>query len=171
MDKVLILYHVNPVQFRRALLVLALWFVPGGWPGVRTGRCRPCRQFHCKTAIAIIHAEVVSPFKIVPALMHRPAFAPEAGMLFVFVPIRAKCACGCEYSDPVVGGGSRRQWAGINIADMRPRSDTVHCAAGPARFVLVNESGNIRRRRCSRACALAVLPASGNARLLAEQGG
>jgi hypothetical protein len=74
-------------------------------------------------------------------LMFRTAMPADQGMLFVY-PNDARHCMWMRNTDVPLSvaflDGHRRV---INIDEMVPRTDTSHCAAGPARFVLEMPAG------------------------------
>lgn len=74
-------------------------------------------------------------------LMHRTSLPQNGGMVFVFEASGIHCMWMKNTLMPLsvafVGEGGEI----INIADMRPLSETSHCAARPARYALEMKQG------------------------------
>ena len=133
---------VNPVQLRRVVCLLVLWFAPAN--GLTQDNALPSMPtIPLQVGTRVIHAEVVATVQDrARGLMHRASLAAQAGMLFVFDAEDGE-ACmwmkdtGIPLSAAFLAGDGRV----INIVDMRPRSEQLHCAAGRAQYVLEVNQG------------------------------
>ncbi len=90
----------------------------------------------------LIHAEVADRDDTrATGLMHRTSLPQNGGMVFVFEATGIHCMWMKNTVIPLsvafVGEGGDI----INIADMRPLSETSHCAARPARYALEMKRG------------------------------
>lgn len=74
-------------------------------------------------------------------LMHRTFMAVNQGMLFVFPQPQRVCMWMRNTFLPLSVAFLDDQGKIINIADMRPRTDTTHCADAPARYALEMNQG------------------------------
>jgi uncharacterized protein len=91
----------------------------------------------------IIHAEVVTNVADrARGLMHRASLAAQAGMLFVFdAEDGAVCMWMKNTGIPLSAAFLAADGRVINIVDMRPRSEQMHCTAGRAQYVLEVNQG------------------------------
>jgi uncharacterized protein len=93
----------------------------------------------------IIHAEVVTNVQDrAHGLMHRASLAAQAGMLFVFdadADDGEVCMWMKNTGIPLSAAFLAADGRVINIVDMRPRSEQMHCAAGQAQYVLEVNQG------------------------------
>ena len=69
-------------------------------------------------------------------LMHRRNMATNHGMLFVFPQANRHCMWMRNTLLPLSVAFLDEQGRILNIEDMKPQTETNHCAAGPARFAL-----------------------------------
>jgi uncharacterized membrane protein (UPF0127 family) len=69
-------------------------------------------------------------------LMQRRSMAANQGMLFVFPQADRHCMWMRNTLLPLSVAFLDEQGRILNIEDMKPQTDTSHCAAGPARFAL-----------------------------------
>ena len=74
-------------------------------------------------------------------LMHRTFMAVNQGMLFVFPQPQRVCMWMRNTFLPLSVAFLDAQGKIINIADMRPRTETTHCADAPARYALEMNQG------------------------------
>ncbi|MEY4013353.1 MAG: hypothetical protein RLZZ290_217 [Pseudomonadota bacterium] len=79
-------------------------------------------------------------------LMGRTALAPDSGMLFVFDAPERICMWMRNTPLPLTVAFLDDQGVIINLADMQPRTDTVHCAQANARFALEMTQGWFQNR-------------------------
>jgi hypothetical protein len=91
----------------------------------------------------VIHAEVVtSAPDRARGLMHRASLDAQAGMLFVFDAEDGEvCMWMKNTGIPLSAAFLASDGRVINIVDMRPRSEQLHCAAGRAQYVLEVNQG------------------------------
>lgn len=80
-------------------------------------------------------------------LMHRTSMAADAGMLFVFPQPQAHCMWMRNTLIPLSVAFIDEQGVIINIADMKPRNETPHCATRPARYALETNTGWFAARK------------------------
>jgi len=74
-------------------------------------------------------------------LMHRAALAADQGMLFVYPQNGRHCMWMRNTTLPLSVAFLDIDGDVINIADMTPESDDLHCAAAPARYALEMNAG------------------------------
>lgn len=76
-------------------------------------------------------------------LMHRRQLAPDAGMLFVFRREQGGEVCMWMRNTSIALSAAFIDASGkvINIADMQPHTDDMHCAQGRAEYVLEVNQG------------------------------
>ncbi len=69
-------------------------------------------------------------------LMHRRSMATNQGMLFVFARVDRHCMWMRNTFLPLSVAFLDEEGRILNIEDMKPQTETSHCAANPARFAL-----------------------------------
>ncbi len=69
-------------------------------------------------------------------LMHRRSMAANQGMLFVFARVDRHCMWMRNTFLPLSVAFLDEEGRILNIEDMKPQTETSHCAANPARFAL-----------------------------------
>ena len=69
-------------------------------------------------------------------LMHRRSMPAHEGMLFVFTSAERHCMWMRNTFLPLSVAFLDEEGRILNIEDMKPQTDTNHCATGPARFAL-----------------------------------
>lgn len=74
-------------------------------------------------------------------LMHRKSMAPNQGMLFVFPFPERHCMWMRNTFLPLSVAFLDDQGKILNIEDMKPQTETSHCAIAPARFALEMNRG------------------------------
>lgn len=74
-------------------------------------------------------------------LMHRKSMAPNQGMLFVFPVPERHCMWMRNTFLPLSVAFLDDQGKILNIEDMKPQTETSHCAIAPARFALEMNRG------------------------------
>jgi uncharacterized membrane protein (UPF0127 family) len=92
--------------------------------------------------IHLIHAEVANTFETrAQGLMFRKQLGPNEGMLFVFPQAEAHCMWMKNTLIPLSVAFMDREGKVVSIAEMRPQTETSHCAAAPAKFALEMSGG------------------------------
>jgi len=92
--------------------------------------------------IHLIRAEVASTFETrAQGLMFRKHLGPNEGMLFVFPQAEAHCMWMKNTLIPLSVAFLDDQGKIVSISEMRPQTETSHCAAGPAKFALEMSGG------------------------------
>jgi uncharacterized membrane protein (UPF0127 family) len=79
-------------------------------------------------------------------LMGRTSLEPDSGMLFIFDAPERICMWMRNTPLPLTVAFLNDSGEVINLADMQPRSDTVHCAQADARFALEMTQGWFQNR-------------------------
>lgn len=74
-------------------------------------------------------------------LMHRKSMAPNQGMLFVFPQAERHCMWMRNTFLPLSVAFIDDQGKILNIEDMKPQTETNHCASAAARFALEMNRG------------------------------
>jgi uncharacterized membrane protein (UPF0127 family) len=94
-----------------------------------------------------ISAEVAAePDQRARGLMYRESLAPDSGMVFVFERPERICMWMKNTPLPLTVAFIDAGGEIINLADMRPRTETPHCAMRPALYALEMEQGWFERR-------------------------
>lgn len=92
--------------------------------------------------IHLIRAEVASTFETrAQGLMFRKHLGPNEGMLFVFPQAEAHCMWMKNTLIPLSVAFVDDQGKIVSISEMRPQTETSHCAAAPAKFALEMSGG------------------------------
>jgi hypothetical protein len=92
--------------------------------------------------IYLIRAEVASTFETrAQGLMFRKYLGPNEGMLFVFPQAEAHCMWMKNTLIPLSVAFLDDQGKVVSISEMRPQTETSHCAAAPAKFALEMSGG------------------------------
>jgi len=92
--------------------------------------------------IYVIRAEVASTYDSrAQGLMFRRHLGPNEGMLFVFPRAEAHCMWMKNTLIPLSVAFIDDKGRIVSISEMKPRTETTHCAAGPARFALEMSEG------------------------------
>lgn len=94
-----------------------------------------------------ISAEVAAePDQRARGLMYRESLAPDSGMVFVFERPERICMWMKNTPLPLTVAFIDADGEVINLADMRPKTETPHCAMRPALYALEMEQGWFERR-------------------------
>jgi hypothetical protein len=92
--------------------------------------------------IHLIRAEVANTFETrAQGLMFRKHLGPNEGMLFVFPQAEAHCMWMKNTLIPLSVAFMDGQCKIVSISEMRPQTETSHCAAAPAKFALEMSGG------------------------------
>ena len=92
--------------------------------------------------VHLIHAEVANTFETrAQGLMFRKSLRPNEGMLFVFPQAEAHCMWMKNTLIPLAVAFMDERGKIVSIAEMKPQTETSHCAAAPARFALEMTGG------------------------------
>jgi len=92
--------------------------------------------------IHLIRAEIANTFESrAQGLMFRKYLGPNEGMLFVFPQAEPHCMWMKNTLIPLSVAFLDAQGRILNVAEMKPQTETSHCAAAPAKFALEMSSG------------------------------
>ena len=92
--------------------------------------------------IHLIHAEIANTFESrAQGLMFRKYLGPNEGMLFVFPQAEPHCMWMKNTLIPLSVAFLDAQGRILNVAEMKPQTETSHCAAAPAKFALEMSGG------------------------------
>jgi len=92
--------------------------------------------------IHLIRAEIANTFESrAQGLMFRKYLGPNEGMLFVFPQAEPHCMWMKNTLIPLSVAFLDAQGKILNVAEMKPQTETSHCAAAPAKFALEMSSG------------------------------
>lgn len=107
-----------------------------------TNACADMPVLELGAGMHLIRAEVAhTNANRMTGLMHRTELADNAGMLFVFARAAKHCMWMRNTLVPLSVAFIDEQGRIVNIADMEPRTETPHCADGPARYALETNKG------------------------------
>ena len=87
-----------------------------------------------------------SPNELQTGLMHRKTMATNEGMLFVFPFDSTQCFWMKNTLLPLSAAFVELDGTVVNIADMKPKTETSHCSVKPVRFVLEMNDGWFAKR-------------------------
>jgi len=92
--------------------------------------------------IHLIRAEVAHTFETrAQGLMFRKSLGPNEGMFFVFPHAEIHCMWMKNTLIPLSAAFLDEKGRVVSISDMRPQTETSHCAAAPAKFALEMSHG------------------------------
>jgi len=92
--------------------------------------------------IHLIRAEVAHTFETrAQGLMFRESLGPNEGMFFVFPQAEMQCMWMKNTLIPLSVAFLDEKGRVVSISDMRPQTETSHCAAAPAKFALEMSHG------------------------------
>ncbi len=92
--------------------------------------------------IHLIRAELAYTFETrAQGLMFRKSLGPNEGMLFVFPQAEPHCMWMKNTLIPLSVAFIDEKGRIVSISEMRPQSETSHCAAAPAKFALEMNRG------------------------------
>src|SRR5215510_10038616 len=92
--------------------------------------------------IHLIRAEVANTFETrAQGLMFRKHLGPNEGMLFVFPQAEAHCMWMKNTLIPLAVAFMDAEGTIISISEMRPQTETSHCASAPATLALEMSGG------------------------------
>jgi uncharacterized membrane protein (UPF0127 family) len=92
--------------------------------------------------IHLVRAEVAYTFETrAQGLMFRESLGPNEGMFFVFPQAEIQCMWMKNTLIPLSVAFLDEKGKVVSISDMRPQTETSHCAAAPAKFALEMSGG------------------------------
>ena len=92
--------------------------------------------------IHLIRAELAYTFETrAQGLMFRKSLGPNEGMLFVFPQAEPHCMWMKNTLIPLSVAFIDEKGRIVSVSEMRPQSETSHCAAAPAKFALEMNRG------------------------------
>ena len=97
--------------------------------------------------IHLIRAELADTFESrATGLMYRRSLGPNQGMLFVFPEAEIHCMWMKNTLIPLSVAFIDADGGIVSISEMKPQTETAHCAAAPAKYALEMTRGWFRAR-------------------------
>jgi uncharacterized membrane protein (UPF0127 family) len=133
----------SPEKQRDLTVVLFAFFMSFFFVTAAYGQSNPTLPIKKLNAgMHVIQAEVATtPEARTTGLMYRKTLAPNHGMLFVFDQANVQCFWMRNTFIPLSIAFMLDDGTIVNIADMKPQSDTSHCSSKPVRLALEMEQG------------------------------
>ncbi|MCU0768029.1 MAG: DUF192 domain-containing protein [Burkholderiaceae bacterium] len=130
-------------------------------PRAQTGPQPPLPTTRLTAGMHIITAELATtPQSRTIGMMFREKTAPNHGMLFVFEYKAPQCFWMRNTPLPLSIAFIEDDGTIVQITDMAPKSDALHCSKSPVRFALEMEQGWFARKGLAVGARLSGLPAS-----------
>jgi uncharacterized membrane protein (UPF0127 family) len=124
----------------RRRLGLKIWVCAG--VVVATTAVAQLPTVELSAGIHLIRAEVAYTFETrARGLMFRESLGPNEGMFFVFPQAEIQCMWMKNTLIPLSVAFLDEKGKVVSISDMRPQTETSHCAAAPAKFALEMSGG------------------------------
>jgi len=102
----------------------------------------PLRTIPLVVGDASLTAEVArSPQELSTGAMFRAGFAPDHGLLLVWPKLERACLWMRNTSFPMSAAFLDRDGVVVDLVDMRPHSDKLHCPSKPIRYALEAPAG------------------------------
>jgi len=131
-----------------------------GIAGAQTGPQPPLPTTKLTAGMHIITAELATtPQSRTIGMMFREKVAPNHGMLFVFEAKAQQCFWMRNTPLPLSIAFIDDDGTVLQIVDMTPKSDALHCSQRPVRFALEMEQGWFARKGTQVGSKLGGLPA------------
>jgi uncharacterized membrane protein (UPF0127 family) len=104
-------------------------------------------QISLAAGMHVVQAEVASTSESrMQGLMYRTSMGPNQGMLFVFPYDEVLCMWMKNTLMPLAVAFIDAKGQIVSIHEMKPKTETSHCAAAPARFALEMNAGWFRTK-------------------------
>jgi uncharacterized membrane protein (UPF0127 family) len=130
-------------------------------PRAQTGPQPPLPTTRLTAGMHIITAELATtPQSRTIGMMFREKTAPNHGMLFVFEYKAPQCFWMRNTPLPLSIAFIEDDGTIVQITDMAPKNDALHCSKSPVRFALEMEQGWFARKGLAVGAKLGGLPAS-----------
>jgi hypothetical protein len=153
-----------PYSFHARLFAVLLALaaaLPGSAPQAQTGPQPPLPTTRLTAGMHIITAELATtPQSRTIGMMFREKTAPNHGMLFVFEYKAPQCFWMRNTPLPLSIAFIEDDGTILQITDMAPKNDALHCSKSPVRFALEMEQGWFARKGLAVGARLNGLPAS-----------
>jgi uncharacterized membrane protein (UPF0127 family) len=144
----------------RAVLPILAVVLLAGVAAAQTGPQPPLPTTRLTAGMHIITAELATtPQKRTVGMMFREQVAPNHGMLFVFESKGQQCFWMRNTPLPLSIAFIADDGTILQITDMSPKSDALHCSQRPVRFALEMEQGWFVRKGAQVGSKLGGLPA------------
>lgn len=144
-----------------ALLLALAAALPGTAPRAQTGPQPPLPTTRLTAGMHIITAELATtPQSRTIGMMFREKTAPNHGMLFVFEYKAPQCFWMRNTPLPLSIAFIEDDGTIVQITDMAPKNDALHCSQRPVRFALEMEQGWFARKGLAVGARISGLPAS-----------
>jgi uncharacterized membrane protein (UPF0127 family) len=148
-------------QTLRALSSLYVALLLTGIAAAQTGPQPPLPTTKLTAGMHVITAELATtPQKRTIGMMFRERVAPNHGMLFVFESRGQQCFWMRNTPLPLSIAFIDDDGTILQITDMAPQSDALHCSQRPVRFALEMEQGWFARKGAQVGSKLGGLPAA-----------
>jgi uncharacterized membrane protein (UPF0127 family) len=148
-------------QTLRALASLFVALLLTGIAAAQTGPQPPLPTTKLTAGMHVITAELATtPQKRTIGMMFRERVAPNHGMLFVFESRGQQCFWMRNTPLPLSIAFIDDDGTILQITDMAPQSDALHCSQRPVRFALEMEQGWFARKGAQVGSKLGGLPAA-----------
>lgn len=133
---------------RRIVLAASVASLLSGWAGNPASGQARTPVIELSVGLYRIEAEVAGDSATrAQGLMQRRQLARNRGMLFVFTESTLHCMWMRNTLIPLAVAFIDDQGKIINIEEMKPETETIHCAARPARYALEMNTGWFSARR------------------------
>jgi uncharacterized protein len=146
-------------KFRRLVLALAALLLIGGTQA-QTGPQPPLPTRRLTAGMHVITAELATTTQSrTTGMMFREQTAPNHGMLFIFEYPAQQCFWMRNTPLPLTIAFIDDDGTILQITDMAPKSEALHCSQRPVRFALEMEQGWFARKGAAVGSKIGGLPA------------